>query len=201
MPVLLDVMLDPTDLYTQGDQLRSVALLSYMNIGTATYLGVINQSTSNAYPVLTEDCSVLGMQGADWSQPAYPSLRTSIDMRAISNNNVIASTTGAIVPIPFGRTMMGSVGSEVAASTGLFVITGITKNSAGSPLGNCRVVALETGRIQIDGTPVVGEAISDGSGNYSIAVPTNVAFQLIAYKPGSPDVAGITRSDVVPAQV
>jgi hypothetical protein len=83
-------------------------------------------------------------------------------------------------------------------ATDRFVIAGITKDGTGSALGGCRVVALETGRLAVSGCPIVAETISDGGGNYSIEVPLNTAYELIAYKPGSPDVAGITRSDVVP---
>ena len=46
--------------------------------------------------------------------------------------------------------------------------------------------------------PVVAEAISDGSGNFAIAVPMNLAYQLTGYLTGSPDRAGVTRQDVVP---
>lgn len=202
MPVLKDIPVDPTDIYMQGEQLRSVALLSSVSVGPGPYLGIVNyQRVDSRYPIVQNDGSGLSIQGADLTQLVDHGLRPNISYSSIRANAVIAAPTGALIPIPFGRTMMGGIGVEVETATDLFSITGVTKNSAGSPLGDCRVVALETGRIHIGGTPVVGETISDGSGNYSITVPTNGSFQLIAYKPGSPDVAGITRSDVVPAQV
>jgi hypothetical protein len=85
-----------------------------------------------------------------------------------------------------------------AQSNQQWVITGITKDSTGAALGNCRVVAFETGRIAKDGAPVVGETISDGSGNYSIPVPLNTIYHLVGYLPGSPDVAGSTVNKVTP---
>ena len=45
---------------------------------------------------------------------------------------------------------------------------------------------------------MVAETISDGSGNYSVEVPMNTAYQATGYKAGAPDVAGITRNDIVP---
>jgi hypothetical protein len=80
-----------------------------------------------------------------------------------------------------------------------WVLTGITKDSTGAALGNCRVVVLETGRLAVNAAPIVAETISDGSGNYSVDVPMNTMYEAIAYKPGSPDVAGITRNDLTPA--
>ena len=75
---------------------------------------------------------------------------------------------------------------------------GVTVDEARVPLGNCRVVIFDVGQLAVTGSPVVAETMSDGSGNYSVAVPGPTALQAIAYKPGSPDVAGITRADVVP---
>jgi hypothetical protein len=202
MPVLRYIPVNPTELYVQGEQLRSVALFSYINENPNPYLGVVNYSSpADSLPMISNDENVLNMQGADWSQSTDLSLHFGLLNSHIRANSTISAPTGALIPIPFGVKMLGAVGSALATSTGLFVITGLTKDSSLSPLGNCRVVALETGRIEINGAPVVAETVSDGSGNYSITVPSNVAFQLLAYKPGSPDVAGITRSDVAPAQV
>lgn len=94
---------------------------------------------------------------------------------------------------------------EFPQSTARFAISGITKDSTGAALASCRVMAMETGRMAMDGPndqmSNVGEVLSDGSGNYTLPVPTNTGYQLTAYKPGSPDVAGITRNDVAPSQV
>jgi hypothetical protein len=94
-------------------------------------------------------------------------------------------------------------------ATNLFTIAGQTVTGNGTPLANCRIVVYETGRMAVDGgayrsgfsseSPVVAEALSDGSGNFTINVPMNVAYQLTGYLEGSPDRAGITRKDVVPS--
>lgn len=79
-----------------------------------------------------------------------------------------------------------------------WLLTGVTRDKDGNPLGGCRVVILETGRIVVGEAPVVQETISDGSGNYSIEVIGNTAYQATAYLPGAPDRAGITRNVIVP---
>lgn len=80
------------------------------------------------------------------------------------------------------------------------VISGTTIDSAGLPLGNCRVVVFEASKIMfnadVQGNPVVVETVSDSLGAYSVVVRGGRSYQLIAYKDGSPDVAGITRDDV-----
>jgi hypothetical protein len=88
-------------------------------------------------------------------------------------------------------------------STQMFRFTGQTLDSTGAALGGCRVVLLATNRMAV-GAPdvVIAETISDGGGNYSIIAPLPVpSYQLIAYLPGSPDVAGITRNDVSPERI
>lgn len=91
----------------------------------------------------------------------------------------------------------------ITESTQRFAITGQTLNATGTALGGCRVIMLDTTRMVPGGdiNPIVAETVSDGSGNYSITAPRPMTYQLIAYLPGSPDVAGITRNDVVTAGV
>jgi hypothetical protein len=49
--------------------------------------------------------------------------------------------------------------------------------------------------------PIVGEMISDGSGNYSIQVWKPVPHQVMAYLAGSPDAMGVTVNTVIPTGV
>ena len=72
-------------------------------------------------------------------------------------------------------------------SSNFFVLNGITKDSSGAVLGNCVVMLFRTG----DDT-VESETVSDGSGNYSFTRGNNLAAYCVAYKSGSPDVAGTT---------
>jgi hypothetical protein len=71
---------------------------------------------------------------------------------------------------------------------GNFSISGQTINAAGSPLADC-MVELNDSRNDVEYT----ETVSDGSGNYSFTIPWNSwHWQVIAYKVGSPDVAGVS---------
>ena len=71
---------------------------------------------------------------------------------------------------------------------GSFAISGVTRDSTGAALGSCRVEMFRTG-----GDVFVADTTSDGSGVFSITTPNNSGtFYLVAYKPGSPDVAGTT---------
>ena len=97
--------------------------------------------------------------------------------------------------------LSGLLINNFVQNTARFQITGVTRDSAGTALGTCRVVMLEVGRIAKGEMPVVAETISDGSGNYTIEVALNTAHQGIAYKDGSPDVAGISIDGLTPAQV
>ena len=71
-------------------------------------------------------------------------------------------------------------------------ISGITKDSTGAPLGGCAVKLFRsTDDIMILST------VSDATGNYSFPVLVGGPFYVVAYKAGSPDVAGATRNDLV----
>lgn len=71
---------------------------------------------------------------------------------------------------------------------GAFSLSGVTRDSTGVALGGCDVHLFQTGS-DIE----VGQTTSDGSGNFSFSLGNNAGFfYLVAYKPGSPDVAGTT---------
>lgn len=78
------------------------------------------------------------------------------------------------------------------------MITGITKDSTGAVLGGC-VVKMVNAQTEI----LQDTEISDGNGNYNCPIPKGLSqqqtttWQIKAYKAGSPDVAGITRNDLV----
>ena len=79
-------------------------------------------------------------------------------------------------------------GSARQRFSGNFSISGQTLDAAGSPLADCRV-ELNDSRNDVE----YAETVSDGSGNYSFTLPWNSwNWQIIAYKVGSPDVAGVT---------
>lgn len=74
------------------------------------------------------------------------------------------------------------------------LLTGVTKDSTGAALASCVVQSFVTSTGKLATTTT-----SDGSGNYRISVPAAVMTFCVAYKPGSPDVAGTTVNTLVGA--
>lgn len=74
----------------------------------------------------------------------------------------------------------------------LYLIAGITRDNTGVPLGLCVVKAYRT----VDDV-FVAQTLSDGTGNYTISVPSQAAHYLVAYLVGAPDVAGTTVNTLV----
>ena len=72
-------------------------------------------------------------------------------------------------------------------------VTGVTKDSTSTPLGSVTVSLFLTST-----NALLGTTISDGSGNYAFPLFSPVGpFYLVAYKAGSPDVAGTTVNTLV----
>ena len=84
---------------------------------------------------------------------------------------------------------------------GIFVpqnayIVGVTRDSNSNPLGGCTVYLYSTVSLAL-----IAQTVSDGSGNYTFVGPKSPAggsFFVVAYLPGSPDVAGTTINTLVP---
>jgi hypothetical protein len=111
----------------------------------------------------------------------------------ITNSGLLKIFTTATLPDTFGLKIY-----ETQQSYQVFTLTGTTTDGAGAALGNCRVIAYQTGWQYAQDAPVIiAETVSDGSGNFSIDL-RNIDYQLTAYKPGSPDLAGITKNNVTP---
>ena len=73
-----------------------------------------------------------------------------------------------------------------------YYLRGVTRDAAGAVLGSCAVVLYRT----LDNS-VAALITSDGSGNFSIQASAGINHYLVAYKPGSPDVAGTTVNTLV----
>ena len=71
-----------------------------------------------------------------------------------------------------------------------WTISGVTKDSTGAVLGSCQVIVFRTS----DNT-VIATTTSDANGNYSVNVGQSDHYG-VAYKAGSPDVAGTTVNTV-----
>lgn len=74
-----------------------------------------------------------------------------------------------------------------AGSKYQYSITGVTRDSAGVALGSCVVELYRT-----DDTGLAGKVTSDGAGNYAFLGVGPGPFFAVAYKAGSPDIAGTT---------
>jgi hypothetical protein len=194
MPIILSVPQDPTDLVISGEQMR----MSVMDDPVSVPGGLLSGAPISA-----------GLSSLVRDEDVYPPMNSMVEtsllaMRRLKNgwlqmrNNAgISTPTGAWIWNDYAPLILRFDQASV-----LWAISGVTKDSAGAPLGNCRIVAFETGRIEIgEGESEAGETLSDGSGNYVIPVALNTAHQLTAYKAGSPDVAGITRNDITPLAV
>ena len=93
----------------------------------------------------------------------------------------------------------GQIGQPVYRSRGIVInakIAGVSRDNAGAILGNCKVSLLQSG-----GLILVAETTSDASGNYSFDNPGSGPFIVLGYKAGSPNVDGVTDSNLIAIQV
>lgn len=76
-----------------------------------------------------------------------------------------------------------------------YLISGVTRDVNGNPLGGCTVKLYTT----VDDVERY-TTVSDGAGNFSFSVPSNGwTWYAVAYLAGSPDVAGTTVNTLVGA--
>jgi len=93
-------------------------------------------------------------------------------------------------PQTFKGNQWGQIGTVVYRSKGVAknnYLSGVTRDSTGTILGSCRVEIFAT-----SSDAPLGGAVSDANGVFTFANPSPAPFYLVAYKPGSPDVAGTT---------
>lgn len=76
------------------------------------------------------------------------------------------------------------------------IVTGITTDAVGTPLGSCRVKLYETASDTIVDTGVLSDPIT---GVYVATTPFSTACYAVAYKTGSPDREGTTVNTLTPA--
>ena len=69
------------------------------------------------------------------------------------------------------------------------LIIGVTKDNAGAPVSNCAVHLHNTAT-----DLVVDSVVSDAVGNFTVGDPNAVACYVVAYKSGSPDIAGVSNN-------
>lgn len=176
MPVIIPVPQDPTDLVIAGFQMRDRAFALPVQAMPAPPSALLMPDLSAAL-LLAGEQPAMGLMPGQAERVAGP----------ISANAVICTPCGAVIDVPLGLHLM----MPTAGSSQLWAIVGQTQDGSGVALGGCRVIVFEVGRLAVGEAAMVAEAMSDGGGNFTIPVPTNVGFQLTAYLPGAPDVAGI----------
>jgi hypothetical protein len=201
MPVITVVPQDITDYVLQGEEMRVSAIAAGVhwapspNAMTPVLSDTSEPSRSTAPVVVAGEQTYPPM--APDAAPPREVLRSPFAGSMVGSNAQISTPCGALYPLDIGNHLM----TAFAQSSARWTLTGVTRDSTGAALGSCRVVVSETARIAVGQTPIVVETISDGSGNYSVAVPLNTLYQVVAYKTGSPDVAGVSLQTLTPAQV
>lgn len=101
---------------------------------------------------------------------------------------------------PLGRSGTGRIGGIPRAfrsppfSPTSIRVTGVTKDSTGTPIGACAVHLFR----MVDDVEV-DQSVSDGSGNYSLICAGSGTFYVVAYLAGAPDLAGTTVNTLVGA--
>jgi hypothetical protein len=132
--------------------------------------------------------------------PDFEQVAPPLPRREIERSGLLKRLATVLLPGDFGGSMMESF----VESTMRWFLAGVTRDSASAALSNCTVVAMRSDQIQFNedpaGNPVVYVTVSDGSGNFEVQVSSKVPHQLTGYKVGAPDVAGITRNDVMPTE-
>lgn len=192
---MLQLLLDPTDLVIQGELMRQVAMgnvfeLVYSSMSSALFV----DGDKSPRPLIASEKSYTPMH-PDFT-PYHSRLLNPFDGSMVRVNACICTPMGAHILHRPGQQLMDEF---VEAST-LWKLQGVTRDNTGAALGNCDVIAFETGRLAVGATPVEGHTISDGSGNYTIPVALNTHYEVIAYLAGSPDRAGITLRTLTPVQ-
>ena len=72
-------------------------------------------------------------------------------------------------------------------------IVGVSRNSAGVALASCVIELFESGS-----DLVIARTVSAANGAFTLSNPGTGPFYLVAYKAGSPDVAGTTVNTILP---
>lgn len=197
--VIRDIPSDPSMPVIAGEQMRAAAMAGGVHAGAAPEMGSLvmggaNMRNVDAWPIVSGERGYAPMIGGQ-PVPRSDVLRDPYAGTMIAANAVIATPCGAIYPMERGGILLPlqNAGSQ------RWAVSGVTRDNAGAALGNCRVIVMDVGQQFVGGPTIVGETVSDGGGNYSVSVPLNTAYQAIAYRPGSPDVAGATVNTVIPA--
>lgn len=185
-----------------GPMAISGGLVSMMPIGPSQpatqIIDPVQNFLKSGLPVVDPMEEMLGYQEVPWSrlvagENGFPPTLASVPRREIVDSGLLKKLRADVPSQSFGQKIYAFTQSSQS-----FTLVGITKTGAGVAEGGCRVIAYQSGWRTVPDAPVViAETVSDGSGNFTLNL-RNIDYQLTAYKEGSPDLAGITRQDVVP---
>lgn len=153
-------------------------------VGTA---GLVVYNDDRARPpqfVFTPENAAPGKALAPWTDASlWPRSRFSgsdMSMGMLTENSGTTSRW-ACMPDPGG-------------ASSYFFIRGTSRDSAGVALANCIIQGFRT-----SDDLYVGQVVSDAAGNFALPTPySGTAHYLVAYKAGSPDVAGTSVNTIVP---
>ena len=165
---------------------------AYSEPGTASQFNVtkaIELAAGTQADMVSDDDEVLYEFGAGGTKDATATPQAITD--STPDVEWDPNTTNAIV-----------IGYLALESVITYKIEGVTRNAAGSTLGNCRVVLLkrdsaaEASRIYT----IVSHTNSDGSGNYSFTGlgDNDSLYMVYAFNDATPDVRGVTDDFLQP---
>lgn len=196
MTVILPSLPDPFDLVIQGEQMRAWAMalppsgvLALFDLDSES--GATEPATTK---VVAGEHNLSSMVGS-YPVPNIEVLRSPFSGNMAAANAGIATPCGALIAT-FGQ---GLRPAQFVQSAQQWIISGRTLDSGGTPIPTCLVWVFEQGQMFVGGQAMVAQTISDGSGNYSVAVGRNTNYQAIGYKRGTPDLVGVTIDEVTPA--
>lgn len=194
MPVIVEPPSDPALPMILGEEKRT-AILALPVLACSPLLSGAAEPNPLAAPVLIAGEQDRRPLSGSYPVPPREVLRDWPGGTMLAANAGVATPCGAWLPMLPNECFI----SRFVQSTVRWQLAGITRDATGAALGNCRVIVLEVGQQFVQGAPIVAETTSDGSGNYTIEVPRNTAYQLLCYKAGSPDVAGASVNTLTPA--
>jgi hypothetical protein len=190
VPIINYVPQDPTDTVIQGEQLRVAGFDARPNFqGNVQILDPLG-----ALGEITQDADAFLPMNQFIEINRLSIRRNRLGGFQIRNNAGICTPCGEWVSLDTSPLLL-----QYQQATVHWRISGVTRDAYGAPLSGCAVWALETGRLNVGGVPVVDQETSDGSGNYALDTATNSLHQVIAYKSGP--LAGISVNTVTPTQV
>ena len=189
MPVIRYVPIDRTEQIIAGEQMRvSVSDIDISLVVQPMLMGapLVNPQTD----VLQDEDAFLPMES--FSEVGMLSVRRQKNgVLQYRSNAGISTPCGAWISNDWSPLLLNTVGGYEQ-----LWLTGVSRDSAGSPLGNCTVKIFRT----FDDVKVA-QTVSDGSGNWSRQISELGPFFYVEYLAGAPDRAGTSINTNVAAKV